>query len=144
MTCTCHLLFEGHRPGGLADVLEALAKGGVNLDCVIARRRPERPGLGVAYLTPIKGKKAMAAAEAAGVKRAGNIATLRVEGPNKAGLGAKMMRVIAEAGVNVRGVSGLAMGNKFVAYFGLDSAEAADKAAKALKSADKPARAARR
>ena len=52
----------------------------------------------------------------------------------KAGLGSRIARAIADAGVNVRGVSAAVVGNKFVAYFGFDSADDAAKAAKAIKS----------
>jgi hypothetical protein len=40
---------------------------------------------------------------------------------------------MADAGINVRGVSAAVIGNKFVAYIGLDSDQDADRAAKALK-----------
>jgi len=121
------------RPGGLAAVLEPLAQAGANLDCVIARRQAPGSGQGVVFLTPVKGKKAQAAATGAGLKAAANIATLRVEGGNKAGMGAKMGRAIADAGINVRGVSACVLGNKFVAYLGFDNVADADKAAKVLK-----------
>ena len=132
------------KPGSLAAALDSLAAAGADLDCVIARRAPDKPGIGVVYLTPVTGRKAIAAADAAGVQPAKNMATLRVEGPNKPGIGAKMMRAIAGVGVNVRGVSAVAMGNKFVAFIGLDNPADADAAAKALKAADKPRRPARR
>jgi len=48
--------------------------------------------------------------------------------------GPKMTRAMAEAGINVRGVSAAVVGNKFVAYIGLDSDEDADRAMRALKS----------
>jgi hypothetical protein len=120
------------QPGGLAQVLESLAAAGADLDCVIARRRPERPGSGVVYLTPVKAR-AQDAARHAGLSPAGMIATLRVEGPNQAGLGAQMLRAIAEAPVNIRGVSTAVLGDRFVTYIGLDTSEAADRATAALK-----------
>lgn len=121
------------RPGGLAAVLNPLAKAGANLDAVIARRQAEGSGAGVVFLTPIKGKKVQDAAMAAGLKSADSVAGLRVDGPNKAGLGAKMMAAVGEAGVNMRGVSAMTLGNKFVAYLGFDNAADADSAAKVLK-----------
>jgi hypothetical protein len=45
------------------------------------------------------------------------------------------MAAIAGAGVNVRGISALTIGNKAVAYIGLDSKADADKAVKALRKA---------
>jgi hypothetical protein len=44
-----------------------------------------------------------------------------------------MTRAMADAGVNVRGVSAAVVGNKFVAYIGLDSEADADRAMRALK-----------
>ncbi len=121
------------RPGGLAAVLNPLAEAGADLDCMIARRQAPGSCAGVAFITPIKGKKVQSAAAAAGLKAAGNIATLRVDGPNKAGMGAKMISAIGDAGVNMRGVSAAVLGNKFVAYLGFDTAADADRAAKAIK-----------
>jgi hypothetical protein len=127
------------QPGGLAGALEPLAGTGASLECLIARRRPDKPGSGVAFITPVKGKKATEAARAAGWAPAGNIPTLRVEGPDKPGLGAKLLRAIGDAGVSVRGVSAAVLGRNFIAYIGLDSSEDADKAARAIKAADKAA-----
>ncbi|MGD1277466.1 MAG: amino acid-binding protein [Tepidisphaeraceae bacterium] len=119
------------RSGSLARVLTALAQGGINLDCVIARREGKR-GKGVVYVTPIKGAKAQRAARTVRVKPS-DVATLRVEGPNRAGGGARMTKAIAQTGVNLRGVSALKAGGNFVAYFGFDTARDAAKAAAALK-----------
>ena len=120
--------------GGLAAVLEALSNAGADLECVIGRRRSDRPGAGVVYVTPIKGKKAEAAAMSAGLMPAKNIATLRVEGADKAGLGSRIMRAVADQGINVRGISAAVQGSKFVAYLGFDSADDAAKATRAIKS----------
>ena len=38
------------RPGGLAEKLVALAEAGVQLEFVVARRAPEKPGAGVVFL----------------------------------------------------------------------------------------------
>jgi hypothetical protein len=122
------------QPGELARLLEAVASAKGSVECVIARRQPDKPGSGVAFISPVKGKKVQEAARAAGVVPAMSIATLRVEGGDKPGLGAKIVRAIADANVNMRGVSAAVIGNKFVAYFGFDNADDAAKAAKALKS----------
>jgi len=124
------------QPGGLAQILEQLADGGADVECVIARRQPDKPGTGTAFISPISGSRAQKAATTAGLSKAANIATLRVEGPDKPGLGGRLTRAVADAGVNTRGVSAAVMGNKFVAYFGFDSADDANRAAKAIKSAD--------
>ncbi len=120
-------------PGGLASVLDPLAAAGANLDCVIARRQAEKPGTGVVFVCPVKGK-ALKAAQGAGLSQAAHIATLRIDGPNKGGVGKKIMQAIGDAGVNVRGVSAVVIGSKFAAYIGFDSATDASKAAKAIKA----------
>ncbi len=110
------------RAGGLADVLAALSDAGASVECVIARRAPDRPGSGKVFISPITGKKAQAAARAAGLKQAADIGTLRVEGADRPGLGAKITQAIADAGISVRGVSAAVLNKKFVAYIGFDSA----------------------
>ena len=121
------------RPGGLARKLRALAQGGANLEMVIARRRPDRPGQGVVYATPIKGAKVIRAAAAAGFSKAGAMHSVRAEGPDKPGLGARITQALAEAGVNLRGLSAAAIGRKCVVYLAIDTAEGAAEAAKVLK-----------
>ncbi|MFH0794319.1 MAG: ACT domain-containing protein [bacterium] len=123
------------QPGGLAKILKGLADAGVSLDGVIARRQPDKPGTGVVFLSPIKSKKAKAAAHSLGLRPAMDVGGLRVEGPDKAGIGAKLTGALAEAGINMRGLSALAIGKKFVAYFGFDNNADAANAAKVLRRA---------
>src|SRR5687767_10213301 len=121
------------QPGGVAKVLRAVADAGGSLECVIARREQSRPGTGVVFVTPVKGKRVQDAARRAGLSPAADIATLRVEGPDQPGVGAAMMEALAAAGINVRGVSAVALGRSAVCYIGLDSVADADAAANALK-----------
>ena len=121
------------RPGGLADKLAALAAAGVNLEFIIARRAPEQRGSGVVFVTPLKGAKQIKAAEAAGFQRTSSLHSLRVEGTDKPGMGAKLTRALAEAGINLRGLSGAALGKRYVTHLALDTADDAAKAAAALK-----------
>lgn len=121
--------------GSLANVLERIADAGASVDCVIARRHPDRPGSGDVFVSGAKGKKAQDAAQSSGLSKADRIATLRIEGSDKPGLGSKITRAIADAGINVRGVSAMTMAGKFVAYIGFDNSADAERAAKAIKSA---------
>ena len=123
------------RPGGLADVLARLEASGTNLECLISRRQPEKPGTGVLFVTPIKGKKQQDAARASGLSPARNIGSLRIEGPDAPGVGAILSRAIADAGINVRGVSAFRFGKNSVAYVSLDSTADANRAAAAVKKA---------
>ena len=123
------------RPGGLAGKLEALAKAGANLEFIIARRQPDKPGTGVVFLTPVKTPKQKQAASAAGFNTTSSLRSVRVEGPDRPGLGIKMTRALAEAGINMRGLSAAALGRRSVSYFAFDNVEDADNAVKLLKKA---------
>jgi hypothetical protein len=121
------------RAGGAADKLEALAKAGANLEMVFARRTPENPGHGILFLAPVKGAKAMKAAQDAGIAKTDTIHAVRIEGSDKPGLGAKIARALGEAGISFRGLTAIAIGSKFVSYLALDSADDAVKAIALIK-----------
>ncbi len=121
------------RPGGLAEKLTALAGAGTNLEFLIARRTPEKPGSGVVFVTPLKGGKQIKAAKAAGFQKSESLHSLRVEGADKPGLGAMLTEALGEAGINLRGLSGAALGKSSVMYLALDTAQDAAKAAAVLK-----------
>jgi hypothetical protein len=123
------------RPGGLAGKLEALATAGASLEFIIARRQPDKPGTGVVFLTPVKTPKQKQAAGAAGLSTASNLQSVRVEGPDKPGLGTKMTRALADAGINLRGISGAALGRNSVTYFAFDNGGDAENAMRLLKKA---------
>jgi len=121
------------RPGGLAGKLEALAEAGANLEFVVARRVPDKPGTGVVFVAPVKGAKAVKAAAAAGFAKAESMHSVRAEGPDKPGLGARITEELAAAGINLRGLSAAAIGKRCVVYLALDTDDAAAKAMKILK-----------
>jgi hypothetical protein len=118
------------QPGGLSAKLETLAAAKVNLEFVIARRAPEKPGTGVVFATPISGAAGLAAAKRAGFKKTPSLHTVRIEGSDKPGQGARITAALAEAGVNLRGFSGAAIGRKFVCHAAVDTAAAAAKVLK--------------
>ena len=120
------------RPGGLASTLTAINNAGANIEFVVARRAPDKPGTGVVFLTPIRGAKQKAAAQNAGLSTSDSLHSVRVEGPDRAGLGAKMGDALAAAGINVRGMSAAALGRRAVSYFAFDSAADADAAVRVL------------
>ena len=122
------------KPGGLAEKLTALVKAGANLEFVIARRAPERRGKAVAFVTPIKGSAQCRAARKAGFRKTGSLHTVRVEGPDKEGQGARITQSLAAKGLNLRGLSAAAIGRKFVAHIALDTLADATKAKKLLQA----------
>jgi len=121
------------RPGGLASTLTSMNKAGANIEFVVARRAPEKPGTGVVFLTPLKGVKQKTAAQQAGLATSAGLHSVRVEGPDRAGLGAKMTDALAGAGINVRGISAAALGRRAVSYLAFDSAADSETAVKILK-----------
>ena len=121
------------RPGGLAGKLEVLAKAGAQLEFLIARRTPEKPGTGVVFLTPVRGAKQLGAAKNAGVRKSEHLHSVRVEGRDEPGLGTKLTQALAAKGINLRGLSAAVVGKRFVAYLALDTASDANKAAAILK-----------
>jgi len=121
------------RVGGAAEKLEALAAAGASLEVVLTRRTPEHPGQGVLFASPVEGKKVLAAAEQAEFRRADNIHGVRIEATDKPGLGAKIARCLAEAGISFRGMNGVAIGKTSMTFIALDTADDAAKAVKALR-----------
>jgi len=121
------------RPGGLAAKLDALAEAGAELEFVIARRAPEKPGTGVVFLTPLKGAKQLRTARKAGFRKTKSLHSVRIEGTDRPGVGAKMSQALAERGVNLRGLSAAAIGKRFVAHIAVDTSADAAKAIRILK-----------
>lgn len=121
------------RPGGLAKKLAVLAEAGANFEFLVSRRAPEKPGAGVVFLTPIKGAAQKRAASEAGLNTTDTLHSVRVEGADRPGLGTKMTRALADAGINLRGVSAAALGRRSVTYFAFDSASDAQQAIRILR-----------
>lgn len=121
------------RPGGLARTLAALNAAGANIEFIVARRAPDKPGTGVIFVTPIKGAKQKAAAQNAGLATSESLHSVRLEGPDRPGLGGKMADVLAGAGINLRGISAAALGRRAVTYLAFDSAADAEAAVRFLK-----------
>ena len=121
------------RAGGTADRLALLSKAGVNLEMLIARRAPNRPGRGVVQVAPINGAKARRVARAGGFKPSKTAHRLRIEGPDRRGMSGKMTRALGNAGISFRSISAMKLGGKFVAYLSLDKSAHATKAAAVLR-----------
>lgn len=120
------------KPGALAAKFKALSAAGVNLEFVIARRSPEKRGAGVVFVTPIKGPKQSRAAGAVGFKKTKSLHTVRLEGVNKRGQGMRLTRALADNGINLRGLSAAAIGNKFICHIAVDSERDANRVARIL------------
>jgi len=121
------------RPGGAAEVLDPVAQAGANLEFAFARRAAEMPGKGLLFVLPVKGKKVVAAAQAAGLGVAPDMHMLRIEGGDKPGTTAAIARALANAGINFRALSATAVGRSFKGFLALDSAEDVARATAVLK-----------
>jgi hypothetical protein len=121
------------RAGGVAEKLEPLVEAGANFEMVFARRTPEKSGKGMLFVTPVKGVKVIRAARDVGMGTPKTIYSVRIEGADRPGLGAKIARALGDAGVSFRGISGIAIGRKFVSYIACDSAPDQAKAIAALR-----------
>lgn len=119
------------RPGGLAEKLENLAGSGASLEFVLARR--DAPGKGVLFVAPLKGAKQIKAAKEAGLAKSDSLTALRLEGGDASGVGAKITRAMAEAKINVRGLSAATIGRRAVVYVAFDGKKDAAKARGVLK-----------
>lgn len=121
------------QPGGLAKKLNTLADGGAQLEFVIARRGPKKKGPGVVFVTPLKGPKQLAAAKKARFRKSEHMHSLRIEGADTPGLGARITTALGEAGINLRGLSAAVIGRRFVLHLAMDTAADATKAARILR-----------
>ena len=123
-------------PGSLSNKLNCLDEAGVDLDFIISRRAPEKPGSGVVFISPLRGDREVRAASTLGFAISSSIAAVRVEGENEPGAAARLTDLIADADINMRGFSGAVVGRKYVAYIGFDSPEDANKAASMIQETE--------
>jgi ACT domain. len=128
-----------HKPGALASTLEPLFRAGADLQVVMGYGLPGGENRAVVELYPVSGKKAAAAAGAAGLS-ASTIPTLLVEGDNRPGIGHAMARAIADAGINISFLLAQAIGRKFTAVLGFETEADAKTAAALIKKARPPAK----
>ena len=119
------------KPGTLAKKLAALAAARVSLQFVLARRTDKKKGKGVLFCAP--SGAATVALKKAKLRKSKSVCALRVEGPDKAGAGAAVTAALAEAGINLRGMSGGVVGRRFVLHIALDKAQDAAQAARILR-----------
>ncbi len=119
------------RPGALGEKLDALAQADIDLEFIIARR--VKPGKGVVFVTPIKGARQIRAARKAGFEKTKSLHGIRVATGNKPGFGAELTKRLADAGINLRGLSGAAIGNRAIFHLAFDSSDDANKAKRLLK-----------
>ena len=115
------------RPGGLSELLDALQQAGANLQSVIARRAPDKPGTGVVFVTPLQNDREIRAAAQVGFNVSQSLHSVRVLGRDRPGVAAELTQKLAGAGINLRGFSASVIGTQFVAYVAVDSRDDANR-----------------
>jgi hypothetical protein len=88
----------------------------------------------VVFLGPLSGK-CKGAAKGLGLKKAADLVALRVDGPNKPGEAGRLTRLLADAGISLRGISAVTFGNKAAAFLAFDNSGDAGKAMRILRAA---------
>jgi len=116
------------KTGGLSWLLKGMDEAGADFNFIIARRTPENPGSGVVFVTPIRGDREVKAASTLGFSLTRSVGAVCFEADNKPGATARLTGLIADAGINIRGLSVAVIGTRFVAYIGFDSANDAETA----------------
>ena len=124
------------KPGGLSKTLKGVYEAGADLDFVIARRAPDKPGTGAVFITPIRGDREIEAASTLGFNLTSSVDSVRVEGDNVPGAAVNIADMIANADINIRSFSAAVIGPRYIAYIGFDSPGDADRAAQILQEAE--------
>ena len=120
-----------NRAGTLSRVLEGVSNAGAQLEFMIARKVDDNTSR--VFVAPIKGAKQQRAASGVGLAHAAGMLGLRIEGPDRVGLGAKITDAVAGKGINLRGASAAAIGKKAVFYLAVESEQDLKGATQALR-----------
>ena len=120
------------RPGAAVAMLEQLARNGADLEFIFTRPHPNKPDTSVLFLAPITGPEQAQAARLTGLAPSLDVAMLCVEGDNRAGIGCELMSCLAIAGINLRGLSISAVGERYAAYLAFDNPDVATQALQVL------------
>lgn len=111
-----------NKPGMLAQTLEPLAGAGADLHVVMGYRIPGQETRAVIELYPVTGKKITAAAQSAGLSEA-LLPALLVQGDNEPGLGHRLSKAIADAGVNLSFLVAQVLEGRYSAVMGFETEE---------------------
>jgi len=122
-----------NQPGVLARILEGLSDAGAELEFMIGRRINEKTSR--VYLSPLRGKKQKLAAADVGMVPAKGMHSIRIEGPDRKGLGAELSRAVATEGLNIAGVSAAMLGRKCVCYMAFKTEDEAKSAGQIIRKA---------
>ena len=125
-----------NRPGTLAQILAGQAAARASLEVVMGYTLPGEGAHAVIEVHPVKGKKAVAAARAAGLS-ASTTPTLLVTGDDRAGIGHAMTQALADAGINLSFMVAQVAGRRYSTVFGFENEADAARATALIKKAAK-------
>lgn len=131
-------VWAGHipdRPGSLAKLMEATSDAGVNLGFAMARPAPDKPGDFVVFFACEPGTVDYGALAKAGLSQTPGMHVLRIDGPDRHGLGATIARAVGDAGINMCDVSAVKTDHISVVFIVFASAADADRAKGVLRDA---------
>lgn len=120
-----------NRPGMLARMLESLTQADARLEFMVARRVTERTSR--VFVAPLTTKKQRDAAIYLDMVPASGMHAIRIEGPDRVGLGAEITRTVAAAGINIRGASAATIGRRSVFYLAFKTEDESKGAAKCVR-----------
>ena len=80
--------------------------------------RRENAGSGLAFLAPVSDESA---AESLGLGKSADVHALRVTAPNRKGIGAEITKIIADEGIDLRGLSAHASGQGWSTWLAFSS-----------------------
>ena len=123
-----------NKTGELANTLGPLVAAGSDFQVLMGYRFPGNEGKAAIEVYPVSGRKAAAAAEAAGLSAA-EIPCLLVEGDNKPGIAQAIAKAIADAGINMSFVVAQSVGRRYSAVLGFESEADTRKATAVIKKA---------
>lgn len=118
------------RAGALAEKLAALSDGGLDLELIIARR--DWSGTGMLFVSPLRTLDELDVAAKAGLSKDSTVMTVRIEGPNTKGLGARITGILAQAGISIRGFSAAALHEASVTNIAFDNDDDSNRAREVL------------
>jgi hypothetical protein len=104
-------------PGALGQLLTSLTQAGANLEFLFAR--PIDEGKALVFVAPLKGAQQIKVAKTLGLTKLTQMRSLRVQGPNRRGLGAKITQALGNAGINLAGFSAIGLGSSCLFYIAL-------------------------
>src|SRR5258705_3604364 len=91
------------RPGALAELLKTLHRVGADLQFIIARRAPDKPGTGVVFVTPLQGDREIRAASQSGFNVTHSLHSIRTLGKDKPASVSEMTQSLAKGGITLTG-----------------------------------------